>query len=160
MIFKIREAVEDDIPVLEIVRRQAIEAGYDDAYEQAEFAELVARPDKDLASWIREDHILVYLIETQYTPACYGVYDRIEGQVLDIFTAPEYEGKGYAGQILDRFEDVAEEDGRDVVRVAVPKNARYFFESKGYEEVGREKKDGLDVLTYKKSVNGNAGTGD
>ncbi len=152
MIFKLREADEDDIPVLDIVRRQAIEAGYDDAYEQSDFSQLVASPDKDIENWLTSDHIVVYLIETRYTHACYGAYDRKTGQILDFFTTPEYERKGYAGRILDRFEETASDDGRDTIRVHAPFNARKFFEKNGFEEVGQVQKNGLEALELEKEL--------
>lgn len=152
MIFKIREADEEDIPVLDIVRKQAIEAGYEDAYEQSEFSPLVAAPDKDIENWLTSDHIVVYLIETRYTPACYGAYDRMNGQILDIFTAPEYERKGYAGRILSRFEETASEDGQNKIYVHAPYNARPFFEKKGFRETGEVEKDGLEALEFTKDI--------
>lgn len=152
MIFKLREADEEDIPVLDIVRRQAIEAGYDDAYEQSEFSPLVAAPDQDMETWLKSDHIVVYLVETRYTPACYGAYDRESGQILDIFTAPEYERKGYAGRILERFEETATDDGRGTIHVHAPYNAREFFEKKGFEQVDEVEKDGLEALELEKDL--------
>lgn len=149
---EIREAAPSDLPALEIVRRQAIEAGFTDEHDRNDFADLVARADPSLREWITSEGHLAMLGETAVTVVCYGVLDRREGAVEALYTAPEYQDHGCAGVLLDRFERAMREEGGSSLAVTSPPAAVGFFERFGFERTGADRRDGLRFVTMAKAI--------
>lgn len=152
MVVPIRPATTADVPSLQVVRQQAIEAGFSAHYPRSAFADLVATPDDRLAGWIASAVVVVLVAETDVTTVAFGAYDAERAEVLALFTAPEYEGRGCASAILDRFERRARDDGRPRLRATVPKNALGFFERRGFERHRTTDRDGLTMAELRKSL--------
>lgn len=148
----IREATHADVPSLEVVRRQAIEAGFTDEYERSDFADHVARPDASLPEWLASETHLAVLAETEVTVVGYGVLDRQAATIRALYTAPAYQESGCASALLDRFERVARDTGATTLHVASPANAVGFFERLGFEQTGTVHRDGLQLVTMEKSL--------
>lgn len=149
---EIREATRTDLPSLDIVRRQAVEAGFTDAYERSEFADLVARRDANPQEWITSETHLTLLAETSVTVVSYGVLDRQSATIRALYTAPAYQESGYASALLDRFEQTARNVNAASMSVTSPSNAVGFFECAGFERTGTVRHDGLQFTTMKKSI--------
>lgn len=145
----IREATRADVPSLEVVRQQAIEAGFTGWYDRSEFADLVATPDGRLPDWIDGSETLVLVAETDVTTVGYGAYARSSATVLALYTAPAYQGEGCATELLDRFERRARRDGRERLRATVPLNAVGFFRDRGFERRERTDGDGIARVVVK-----------
>lgn len=148
----IREATAGDVPSLEVIRQQAMEAGFTDQYPRSAFADLVATPDDRLHGWVEATDTLVLVAETGVTPVGYGVYERPSGRVLALYTAPEYQGEGWATRVLERFERRAREDGTEQLQATVPLNAVEFFLHRGFERRWRTERDGLSMVVVAKSI--------
>lgn len=131
---QLREAQPSDTASLDIVRRQAIETGFTDAYERDDFADLVAQPDPNLGDWIEESEKIVLVITSELTPFAYGVYDRENSEILGLFTAENYQDEGHAEKILKKFEASASDHENHQITVYSPHNAVVFFEKLGFEQ--------------------------
>lgn len=149
---EIREAVPSDVPSLEIVRRQAIEAGFEGTYDRADFADLVATPAADLEAWIEAEDHLALLVETDVTVAAFGVYDAPAREIRSLYTAPDYQRHGCATALLERFTVRASEDGADSIGVSAPRNAVTFFEANGFERRGTLEREGLSFVRLRKPL--------
>lgn len=139
----VRAADPADVSSMGVVRRQAVEAGFEGVYDRAAFAPLVASPDDDLGDWVASDDHLALVVETDVTVAAFGVYDRPDREVRALYTAPHYQGRGCATALLDRFEARAREDGASAVRVVAPRNAVPFFTARGFRRRGTVDRAGL-----------------
>ena len=139
----VREAEAADVPTVEVVRRQAMEAGFEGVYDRADFAPLVASPSADLPSWVTAADHLALVVETDVTVVAFGVLDVPAGQIRALYTAPEYQRRGCASALLARFETRAADDGADTISVVTPRNAVGFFESRGFERQEPVERDGL-----------------
>lgn len=149
---EIREATPRDVPILEVVRRQAIEAGFEGTYDRTDFADLVATSEVDLADRIESDDHLALLVETDVTIASFGVCHVPAGELTSIYTAPEYQRHGCATALLERFTARVVEDGAGEIGVVSPRNAVPFFEARGFERHGSVDRDGLTFIRLWKSL--------
>lgn len=147
---KLREAADEDLPGLKIVRRQAIEHGFTDEYDREDFANLVAGDDLNLPDYVASDDHLVAVLESEVTVFAYGVFDQTNGRVMGIYTAPEYEREGWGTRLLNRFEEIAREGGDDALTATVPRNAQSFFEANGFRVVDEAQRNGLPALEMRK----------
>lgn len=148
----IREATIEDVPSLEVIRKQAIEAGFTDHYPRSEFADLIATPDDRLRAWIESPDALVLMAETDVTPVGFGAYEVPTARVLALYTAPEYQGEGCASALLERFERRARDDGKDRLRATVPPNAAGFFDRRGFDRRRTAERDGLAMAVWVKPI--------
>ncbi len=114
-------------------------------YDRSNFANLVAEPHPDLADWIEGSDVIVDLLETSITPVSFGAYDRDDAHVPLLVTSPDYQGRGLAGRLLDRFLAVAREEGTSRVKVSVPRNAEDFFKHHDFRPHRQESCGGLDL---------------
>lgn len=132
----VREAGPADIPSLEVVRQQAVEAGLSGEYDRTEFADLVATPDDRLRDWVRDTDWRVLLCAGDLTPVAFGALETTTGRVGALYTAPAHEGRGCATALLERFEERGRAASLDRLHAAVPRNAVGFFEARGFERRG------------------------
>lgn len=149
---EIREASPRDVPSLEVIRRQAIEADLEGAYDRTDVAELVATSEADLVDWIESDTCLALLVETEVTTVAFGVYDRSSRELRALYTAPDYQRHGCATALLDRFTARANESGADEVDVVAPQTAVPFFEGRGFERRATVERDGLSFVRLTRSL--------
>lgn len=148
----IREATPADVPGLEVVRQQAVEAGFTEQYDRDDFVDLVATPDDRIPDWIDAPGTLVLVAETDVTTVGYGAYAPSSGRILALYTAPAYQGEGCATELLDRFERRARRDGRGQLRATVPLNAAGFFRNRGFERRERTERHGVAHVVVTKSL--------
>ncbi|MFB6150853.1 MAG: GNAT family N-acetyltransferase [Haloarculaceae archaeon] len=73
---EIRQARRDDAPTLDVLRRQAVEAAFGDAYDRGAVADVVASASTDLETWTGDDRYEVLVVETDVTPVGYGALER------------------------------------------------------------------------------------
>lgn len=125
----IREAGTDDVPSLDILRRQAVEDAFGGVYDRSTVADLVATDTEDLRSWIADDRYDVRLAETEVTAVCYGVLDREACRIEALWTSPDYQREGFASLLLDRIEQDAD---CDRLAVVAPEPAVPFFQAVGF----------------------------
>lgn len=133
-LMKIREAEASDVPALEVIRRQAIEAGFTDVYERETFAPLVATPDEALPERVREPAWLVLVAESEVTAVGFAALETATGRIQGPYTAPNHWGQGCARRLIDRFVDRAQSEGLALLRADAPRNALGFFERCGFEK--------------------------
>lgn len=148
----LREAHAPDVPVLEIVRRQAIEHRFADEYDRSKVADLVAEAEADLPAWIESDHHDVILVESEVTVLAFGVLDRSMGVIEGVYTAPDYEREGWASRIVERMISLAREDGLDTLEATVPRPAEAFFLARGFEPGEKQERDGFPAQTMRKPL--------
>lgn len=149
----VRVAEVEDVPALQIVRRQSIESNFTDEYERNRFADLVAYDSRDLKRWVESDQFTVLLMETEITPVTYGAVDRSNARIAALYTAPEYEGEGRATEILRRLEEEVESSGEsDTIEVTVPLPGYTFFQEKGYEVIEDSTWNDLEAKFCRKSL--------
>lgn len=130
---EVRAATQADIPGLEVVRQQAIEAGFTGEYDRSTFAPLVASPDDRLEGWITADPYRVLVVDTEVTVVSFGVLDCDAGEILGLYTVPNHAEQGCATALVDAFETTAREDGHTELRADATRNAVGFFEARGFE---------------------------
>lgn len=148
----IREATPADAPALDVIRQQAMEAGFTDHYPRSAFADLVAAPDERLRDRIGAPDTLVLVVEADVTLASFGAYEVPSARIVALYTAPEYQDEGRASALLGRFERRAREDGKDRLHATVPLNAVGFFERRGFERRGTTERQGLSMVEVARSV--------
>lgn len=124
----VRAAVPGDGPILDVIRKQAMEDGFSGQYPRSVYADLVAAPGDDLREWIASEEIQVTVVETDVTPVSFGVLDTRTGRILALYTAPDYQHEGFATRVLARLADRARTEGLAVITVHAPVNAVGFFE--------------------------------
>lgn len=152
----VREATAADVPALDVIRRQAIEAGFTGEYDRAAFADLVASPDDRLPEWVADPAWVVLVAESEVTSVGYGALDSETGELGALYTAPDHEGRGCASTLLERFERRAREAGRDRLHAAVPRNAVGFFEQRGFDRGETIERDGdVERVCVVKSLTSN-----
>lgn len=152
MATKIREAVPSDVPSLDVIRQQAMEADLTGHYPRSDFADLIATPDDRLQDWIRSPEILVLVAETDITPIGYGVYEEPSAWILALYTAPEYQGEGCAKTLLERIEQQARNANKNRLQVTVPKPSVGFFLNRGFERQRATDKQGLSMIVCTKQL--------
>lgn len=152
MVDPIRHATTADIPALEVIRQQAMEAGFTDTYSRPDFADLIAAPNQQLQKWIGSDDIVVLVGETEITPIGYGAYEPASARVLALYTAPEYQGQGCGRAILDRFEERAANMNHPTLHATVPLNAVEFFERRGFDRQRPTEQDGISMVEMTKPL--------
>lgn len=152
MAAQIRRANERDVPALEIVRRQAIEADFSEQFDRSDFATLVATPDRNLATWIAEESTRVLAAETATTIVGYGAIALDSGQVVALYTAPNYRGEGVGSDLLRRLTTAALEAGCTELSIDAPTTSQRFFEKHDFEPVEYRDEAGLRIVTLTKSI--------
>lgn len=85
-----------------------------------------------------------WVMELNGTIAGYGVLSLVVGEahLLNICVAPEWQGKGYGGQLLEHFMDLARERSASQMLLEVrPSNtsALALYRKRGFNEVGLRK---------------------
>lgn len=148
----VREAVPADVPSLQVIQRQAMEAGFTDQYSRSDFAGLIAAPDGRIHDWVASADTLVLVTETEITPIGFGVYEAAAARIRALHTAPEYQGEGCASALLERFEREARNDGKDRLQATVPLNAIGFFERRGFERERSTERDGIPMIVCTKPI--------
>ncbi|GGN84788.1 MULTISPECIES: GNAT family N-acetyltransferase [Haloarcula] len=138
----VREATAADVPALDVIRRQAIEAAFTGEYDRAVFADLVASPDDRLPEWVADPAWVVLVVESEVTAVGYGAVNTETGELGALYTAPDHEGSGCGSTLLEQLERRACEAGRDRLRAATPRTAVGFFERHGFERGETVERDG------------------
>jgi len=146
----IREATGEDVPSLEILRRQAIEAVCSDVYDRERFADLVATPDDRLRSWVDADSMTVLVAETSITPVSYVAFAN--GEIHGIYTSPDYQREGFASALLEAIESRAADDGLSRLSTVAPAVSAGFFEACGFTVQGDGDWHGLPGAVLEKQI--------
>lgn len=146
----IREATGEDVPSLEILRRQAIEDACSDVYDRERFADLVATPDDRLPSWVGEDATITLLAETTITPVSFAV--AREGRIEAIHTSPEHQREGHAGALLEEIERLADDRGWSRLVTVAPSVSVGFFEAAGFSAREPTEWHGLPGTALRKEI--------
>lgn len=154
MAIEVRRATVADVPSLEIIRRQAIEATYADQYPRDAYADLVATPDPDLPDWIESERHDVLVAESPVTPVAFAAVDRREGELLAVYTSPDYEGRGYASRLIETIADSVSTAGIDVLGVWGPDPVRGFFRRNGFEPVNGRRETPLPAQRMHRTLGG------
>ncbi|ACV10798.1 GCN5-related N-acetyltransferase [Halorhabdus utahensis DSM 12940] len=149
MSITIREAASEDVPSLEILRRQAIEAACSDVYDRERFADLVATPDDRLPMWV-EGSGTVLVAETSITSVGYVVVE--DGNVHGIYTSPDYRREGFARSLLEAAQRHAGDHNWSHLRAVAPEVSAGFFEACGFTAVGTDDWHGLPGTVFEKQI--------
>ncbi|CCQ32508.1 amino-acid N-acetyltransferase protein [Halorhabdus tiamatea SARL4B] len=146
----IREATGEDVPSLEILRRQAIEDACSDVYDRERFADLVASPDDRLPSAIESDAATVLLAETTITPVSFAIVE--DGTIEALYTSPEYQHEGHASALLEDVERLATDRGWSRLEAVAPSVAVGFFEAQGFTPRESARWHGLPGTALRKAI--------
>lgn len=142
---RIRTATPADFPILEIIRRQAVEAAYADVYDRVLYADKVAKPDEHLATWVESEEHLTLVAESDITPVAYLVIDRTTGQLLHLYTSPDYVRRGYASELINKIESTLADSGVAKLWAWSPIPALEFFTKVGFTRTDRNRTiDGME----------------
>lgn len=144
--------VPRDVPSLEVLRRQAVEAGFSEVYDRSDFADVVAGEEDAFPRWIDDDRFEAVVAETDVTVVGFGVLDRERCRVAALYTAPAHQGHGCGSRMLTHLEDAAREAGCTRLVVEAPRNADGFFADRGYEAVGDTTRWGLPMTERAKDL--------
>jgi GNAT superfamily N-acetyltransferase len=148
----IRNARTDDVPALEILRRQSIESAFSGGYDREAYTDLVAGADERLPRWVESDEHLVVVAATAVTLVSYAAFDRGRSSVSAVFTNPAYGREGFGSAVLDRIEERARADGHATVRAVAPEPTVGFFEARGYEAGDPDRWHGLPAVRLRKRL--------
>lgn len=142
---KIRTAEPSDVPALEIIRRQAIESAFAAVYDRSVYADAVATPDEAVPKWIEsEDHLLL-VAASDVTPVAFTAVDRTTGRIYHLHTAPDYQRRGYASELVDAVTSRVSTDEPSQLWTWCPEPSLSFFESYGFIRTGRMRSvDGIE----------------
>lgn len=127
----LRPATEADVPALEVIRRQALEAALSEHFAQSRYADLMVGAHSQLIEWVTDEAYAVHVIDHGPTPASYVALDRECGEIVALYTAPDFQGAGYATDLLAEIE--AQFDG-EALRALVPTVTVGFFQERGFAE--------------------------
>ncbi len=152
---ELREAELSDVPSLEIIRQQSLERGFSrvDEYDRSVFSRLIEHDSDSLRDRIESESSVVLVAETDLTPVCFGVLAKsseTQTRVEGLYTSPNHSNCGCASRVLERFEEIADDDGS--ITAEAPLNSVGFFESKGFEKVRDKEKDGIRVVRLEKDA--------
>lgn len=138
-----RKATIEDIPILEIIRRQALEAGLSsiEKYNRKNFSDIIGYPDKNLNNYIKSDNFLVLIAETEITEIGYIVYNKDESIITGLYISPDHQRQGCGSFLLEKIEKTASKKGNNTLYINIPYNAWGFFKRKGFKKI---KKDSLN----------------
>ena len=148
----IREATPADVPALEIVRRQAVEATYAEFTDRSVYADAVASADPALPAWIDDPNWLVLVFETRVTPVAYAAVDCDRGRLVALYTAPDYRRRGYARRIVTTLQERLREQGESVLDAVVPVAVEPFFRAVGFDRVGSPSTDEIPTVPMQASL--------
>jgi predicted N-acetyltransferase YhbS len=151
----IRQVDPGDVPALDILRRQAVEAACRGAYDRASFVDIVAETGDDLGDQVADEDYHALVVETEVTPVSYGVLELPvddAARLRALYTSPDHEGEGYAGSLLERFVERTREAGGDAIRVVAPTVSADYFEDRGFEREDEAEWHGLPAATLVRSV--------
>lgn len=70
--------------------------------------------------------------------AAFGQFDPEQGEVVALFVAPGFTGRGLGKMVLRMFEEMALEKGTGWMQIGSPLNAVGFFEKEGYKQARME----------------------
>lgn len=146
----IREATGEDVPSLEILRRQAIEAACSDVYDRDRFADLVATPDDRLPSWIEGDATTVLVAETSITSVGYVAF--ADGEIHGLYTSPDYQCEGIGSALLEAIESRAVDDDLSHLSAVAPDVSAGFFQARGFTVQGDGDWQGLPGAVLEKQI--------
>ena len=152
MTITIRPATLSDVPSLEIIRRQAIEDAYSSVYERSRFADLVAGADTNLPREIERESSIALVAESPITQLAYVVCDRDQGELLSLYTAPDYQGRGYATDLLRTVENSLPGRGTSRISVWSPTATTSFFRDNGYESLDGYREDPVPRIRLTKPL--------
>lgn len=130
---RLRPAVPADRPSLEIIRQQAVEAAYEDRYDQQTVAEWVTTPDVALASRIEDDQSVAVVAETAVTQVGFAVADVESGRLVAIYVSPDYERRGHGTALLEAVAERLREAGVETMTVDAPEAVAPFFRQHGFD---------------------------
>lgn len=145
----VRHATADDVPALEIIRRQAIEAAYASHLPRERYADLVATPDSGLPERVGAADHVVLVSTTEVTPTAFIGYRQLDGELVDLYTSPDYERRGHATTLLDAL--VERIDGEELC-VWAPSPVEGFFLDRGFEPTGEARSDPLPARRLSKRL--------
>lgn len=146
----IREAEAGDVPGLEILRRQAIEAAFRPEYDRERYVDLVAGEGQRLDAWVERDDHEVLLAETEVTPVCYAALDLEETRLVALFTSPDYQEEGFARLVVERLQSSLAPG--EALSVVAPEPAVGFFERLGFEAVDDDEWNGMPAKRLRASL--------
>lgn len=132
----VREAAPEDVPALDILRRQAVQAAVRGEYDPARVADIVAEAGAALDAIVDAPDHSVVLIETEVTVVGFASVDTSSWEILGIYTSPDYQGEGFASQVLARVREDAADAGATALTTTAPDSAVGFFESVGFDRTG------------------------
>jgi putative acetyltransferase len=139
-----RRATLEDAPRLFEVRRRSIlelaPSGMPVADAEAWAKKLTPA---GMAQKLREFEIWIAVLDD--VVAGWGA---IRGDVLEqLYTAPEYAGRGIGGALLDRLEALMRGRGIDAIHAEASSNAKAFYHRLGYRETGPQTAVGAWPIT-------------
>ncbi len=150
-----RKATIDDISILEIIRKQALDYGLSsiEKYDRKNFSNIVGSPDKSLSNYIKSDNFLVLVAETEITEVGYIVYDIDKSIIIGLYVSSDHQEKGCGSFLLKKIEKIAAEKGNNTLSINVPYNAWGFFKRKGFEKIKKGRwDDNIETLYLEKTL--------
>jgi len=146
-----RAARVGDARAILTVKQAAISAIDGDEYTARQLD--AWRPDDDLVDdfgrAIESNHYEILLVESGPATAAYGVLNTQENRIDAVFVHPDYHGEGIGSSLVSQFESRARISGLSELQIASSLTAREFYETLGYRDVGRKRREiNGTVLTF------------
>lgn len=138
-----RAAKIGDARAILTVKQAAIGAIDGDEYTASQLD--AWRPGDDLVDdfgrAIESNRFEILLVESGPAPAGYGVLNTQENRIDAVFVHPDYHGEGIGSSLVSQFESRARISGLSELQIASSLNARGFYETLGYRDVGRKQRE-------------------
>lgn len=146
---RFRVAEPTDADAILAVKRAAISALVGTQYTDEQLTAWAPDDDalSDFESAVESDQFTVLLAVTRDETAGYGVLNGSKERIDAVYVHPEYAREGIASSLVGQLEMRARMQGIEELSIVASLNARPFYESLGYWNVGTKIQtiDGVDI---------------
>ncbi|WP_458206143.1 N-acetyltransferase family protein [Haladaptatus sp. NG-SE-30] len=154
----VRKTIPDDSSAVQRVARTSWHAAYDEVLGESRVKEIVDSwfdPENVVADVNRDERpFFVAERDSEVVGFVIGIPDEERDATFHlyrIYVHPDFWGEGIGTQLLRRFEDEVRNRAARRMRLSViepNEDAIAFYESRGFERVGEQMDERLDLLRY------------
>ena len=139
-----RKALDSEIPqLIELRKKQRIDEGSDPDPEVDEYMVPFFKKhfsDGSLVEWVAEEDgqiVATAAILFMEFPPAYSNPSGVRGYITNMYTSPDYRGKGIATSLLEKLMDEARERNIYMIFLGASKMGKPVYRKFGFEESGK-----------------------